>query len=120
VPPDRRSYHRYTPVDTAYAALGASYFNVGKITDFSKGGLAFEYLESRNGNGNGKMVDVFLIDSPFHIYNLPCKVIYDVSLYPEEGENEVFKTRKCGLHFIASTELQEEQIITFIRQYTIE
>ena len=91
MPPERRAHTRYAPVETAYAALGAEYSRVGKIRDFSLGGLAFEYLVDKTPNGGKVTVDVFLVDDSFHIHNLPCKIIYDVPSYGEDSENAAFQ-----------------------------
>jgi hypothetical protein len=119
MPPERRTHHRYPPVETAYAALGAEYSRVGKIRDFSLGGLAFEYLNNKTPNGGKVTVDVFLVDDSFHIHNLPCRIIYDVPSYGEDSENALFRSRVCGVSFNSRSLLHEQQINTFFRQYII-
>ena len=119
MPPERRTHPRYLPVETAYAALGAEYSRVGKLKDFSLGGLAFEYLDNKTPNGGKVTVDVFLVDDSFHIHNLPCRIIYDVLLLGgDENGAPLFNTRRCGISFTSHTSEQEKQIKIFIRKHT--
>jgi hypothetical protein len=119
MPPERRAHHRYPPVETAYAALGADYLKVGKIRDFCLGGLAFEYMDNKTPNGEKVTVDVFLVDDSFHIHNLPCRIIYDAPSYEENSENALFRSRVCGVSFNSKSLVHERQINTFFRQYII-
>ena len=119
MPPERRTHPRYLPVETAYAALGAEYSRVGKLKNFSLGGLAFEYLDHETQNGRNVTVDVFLVDDSFHIHNLPCRVIYDLLLPGGDDDGApLFNTRRCGISFTSHTSEQEKQIKIFIRKHT--
>jgi hypothetical protein len=119
MPPERRAHHRYPPVETAYAALGAEYSRVGKIRDFSLGGLSFEYIDHEVQNGRKVTVDVFLVDDSFHIHNLPCRIIYDVPLSGgDENAAPLFNTRRCGVDFTPHTSEQEKQIRIFVQKHT--
>jgi len=105
-------------VETAYAAIGAAFSKVGRVKDFSKTGLAFEYMDSTHQNGNGNTVDVFLMENAFHIHNLPCRVVYDVPLHDDENKDPLFKSRRCGVNFVSPTTMQEKLITTFLKNYT--
>jgi hypothetical protein len=117
--PEHREHKRYAPVETAYAALGAEYIRVGKIRNFSAGGLSFEYLVDKDQNGEIVTVDIFLVDDTFHIHNLPCKIVYDVPLNKKESENLLFRSRMCAVSFTSPTLAHKLQIANFIRQHTI-
>ncbi len=119
MPPERRVHRRYAPVETAYAALGAEFSRVGKIRNFSAGGLSFEYLVDKGQKDGIVTVDIFLVDDTFHIHNLPCKIVYDVPLNKKESENLLFRSRMCAVCFSSQTLAHKLQIANFIKQHTI-
>lgn len=119
MPPERRVHRRYAPVETAYAALGAEFSRVGKIRDFSAGGLSFNYLVGKGRKGGIVTIDIFLVDDSFHIHNLPCKIVYDVPLNGKDSENLLLRSRRCAVSFAPPTLAHNLQIATFIRLHTI-
>jgi hypothetical protein len=75
---ERRRYVRYIPQDNAFAALGKRFTKTGKIKNISMDGLCFEYIVSlRTTSTDTASVEIFLIDKPFHIHGLPCRLVYD-------------------------------------------
>jgi hypothetical protein len=117
--PERRAHRRYVPVETAYAALGAEFSKVGKLKNYSYGGLSFEYIDSRVRNGGNASVDVFLVDDSFHIHNLPCQVIYDFKVTPDQPIGLNLKIRRCGVKFSTTTNAQKNQIASFLSEYML-
>lgn len=117
--PERRAHRRFLPVETAYAALGAEFTKVGKLTDYSYGGLSFEYIDSNVRNGGNVSVDVFLVDDSFHIHNLPCEVIYDFEVKSDQLTELSLETRRCGVKFSTTTIAQKNQIATFLSEYVL-
>jgi hypothetical protein len=119
MPPERRVHHRYTPVESAYAALGAEFSKVGKIKDFGLGGLSFEYLDSKISNGENFTVDIFLVDESFHMHNIRCKVIYDVSIDDQFEADDVLVKRRCGVEFATPSNDQRKEFEFFLSHYIL-
>jgi hypothetical protein len=119
MPPERRAHPRYTPVETAYAALGAEFSKVGKIYDFSLGGLSFEYLDSKIANGENYSVDIFLVDQSFHMHNIRCNVVYDLSIYDQSETDGLLVKRRCGVEFTAPSNDQKKEFEFFLSHYIL-
>ena len=64
-------------------------------------------------------MDIFLTEGDFHIFKMPCKIIYDTEILEE---NQVyidrFETRRCGLQFGILTEELAAQLEFFLKNYT--
>lgn len=99
---ERRQFERYSVVDDAYAALGSNYDRVGKITDISIGGLAFDYTSGELKSNAVNRLDIFLAANHFNLHNLPCKVVYDITLQVPKVKSKFIDqltTRRCGVKF---------------------
>jgi len=117
---ERRKYVRFLAQDTAFAALRSGFKKVGRIKDISIGGLAFSYFSETcemSSNSHVSQVDIFLSGNGFHLYNVPCNIVYDT---PNVSDDEGFLVTmcRCGLHFGELTESQLEQLNFFIKHYT--
>jgi hypothetical protein len=116
---EQRKYVRFLAQDNAFAALRIGFKKVGKVNDISIKGLAFSYLSETNeadADRHSSKVDIFLSGNGFHLYNVPCRIVYDtdVTLY-----KELFvKMARCGLHFGELIESQSELLEFFIKNYT--
>ncbi|HBD07637.1 MAG TPA: hypothetical protein DCZ69_05200 [Syntrophobacteraceae bacterium] len=119
MPPERRVHRRFLPVETAYAALGAEFSKVGKIYDFGLGGLSFEYLDSKITNGENYSVDIFLVDQSFHMHNIRCKVVYDVSIDDQFEVDRILAKRRCGVEFTAPSNDQRKEFEFFLAHYIL-
>jgi len=91
-----RKYDRFIACENVFAALGRNYSKIGKIKDLSLGGLAFEYITAEDENLTISDVDVFLSNSIFHLYNLPCRVIYDIEIHSPYVKNKFRQMAACG------------------------
>jgi hypothetical protein len=118
---EKRKYERVSPQRNAFAALGRRYTKVGRIKDISLGGLAFEYFSAAGTDRNSSRVDIFLIGDVFHLYNIPCEVLYDIP-HPVQSENiESIKfspTKRCGVQFGTLTEDDVAQMKLFLESHT--
>ena len=107
---ERRKHTRLLLKDNAFAALGKNYSKVGKIKNVSKGGLAFEYIVGEEDEEISCQVDIFLIGQVFHLYNLPCRPVYDDVVHVLNVNHQYVKaltTKCCGLEF---RELNEDEL----------
>ena len=108
---EQRKYARFLPPSQAFAALGSKYTRVGKVKNISLGGLAFEYITGEETNSNFSQVDIFLVGDVFHLYNVPCKMVYDIQIPVPHVNNTFIKkltTKRCGIKF---DELSKDAII---------
>ena len=108
---EQRKYARFLPPAQAFAALGSKYTKVGKVKNISLGGLAFEYITGEEKDGNFSQVDIFLVGDVFHLYNVPCKMVYDIQIHVPHVNNTFIKkltTKRCGIKF---DELSKDAII---------
>ena len=99
---DQRIHERLIPKENAFAALGRNYAIVGKIKDISIDGLAFEYIAGEELQKDESELDIFLVGEKFHLYRLPCRVIYNIAVHiPHVNNNlvEMYTTKRCGIQF---------------------
>lgn len=114
---ERRKHHRVLTQNNAFAALGSDYSKVGKIKNISSGGLAFEYIVGEESQMQSNQVDIFLTGKVFHLYNVPCRLIYDIEVHIPHVNNHFVKmltTKRCGLQFEKLTEEEKNQLMQLI------
>lgn len=117
---ERRKYVRFLAKDTAFAALRSGFKKVGRIKDISIGGLAFSYFSETyemNSDSHVSQVDIFLSGNGFHLPNVPCKIVYDIT-NSENGKGFLVNMSRVGLKFGELAENQLEQLSYFIKHYT--
>jgi len=121
---EQRKYVRFSVQDDTFAALRlrSEFKKVGKVNDISIRGLAFSYLSETSeadADRHSSKVDIFLSENGFHLYKVPCRIVYDipdVTLY----KGLFVKMARCGLHFGELIESQSELLDFFIKNYTTE
>lgn len=98
--------------DTTY------YNNIGQIVDISRGGLAFDYERSPNGeDGVGLVALLGLNKKSFFVKDVPFEIVYDREVLSTQGG--VHKKNRCGLMFSNLSERQLSQVDAFIDHYAI-
>ena len=118
---EQRRYSRLLPRENAFAALGRKYARVGKIKDISIDGLSFEYIVGEDSNYNSMQVDIFLPGNVFHLYNVPCKMVYDIEIHIPHVNNKYVKiltTKRCGVQFENLSEEDLSQLELFLKTHT--
>jgi hypothetical protein len=114
---DQRKYERIAPRGNAFAALGRDYSKVGRIKDISLGGLAFEYISASGAEADASQIDIFLVGDVFHLYNIPCEVVYDIphsNLLKNIESINVSSAKRCGVQFTALSEDDRAQMRLFL------
>ncbi len=107
---DRRRFHRFGIKNAVFITFRPEFDMIGKLTDISAGGLAFEY-NSFGDREKSELVEIALFSHPKD-YSLPkavCRVVYDREVedcYSFKG----FQTRRCGLEFCDLTSDQMLQL----------
>jgi hypothetical protein len=99
---EHRRYLRHLPPVNTFAALGKKYAKVGKVKNISLGGLSFEYICGNDTAQNLSQIDLFVVGNVFHLYNVPCRTIYDIQIYVPHVQNhftKILTTKRCGIEF---------------------
>ena len=119
---ERRKYTRYIVQSDTYAAFGSHFTKVGRTKDISIGGLAFEYINhSEEEDQHPFKVSIFLTDNKFFLWNVPCRLIYDLSKdssSENQESNSLFVQRRCGLQFSHINEDQKLSLEYFFNHHT--
>lgn len=118
---EQRKNLRLLPEENAFAAIGCKYARVGRIKDIGLGGLAMEYIVGDDTKNNSSQVDIFLTGNVFHLYNLPCRLVYDIEIHVPNVNNKYVKiltTKRCGVHFLELNEDDLAQIKFFVQNHT--
>jgi len=114
---NRRNYHRFQVRAGAIAALNDS--KLGTITDISRVGLAFRYIDFgyEEEEDLKDLQEVSIVnDAGFALHNVPCKVIKDDYSLPEYPFSSL-RMNKCRLQFVQLTAEQQSQLDYFIANF---
>lgn len=120
---EKRKYIRFIARPDTYAALGARFTKVGKVSQISVGGLAFEYIpitEAREPDST--KLTLFLCDKDFFLPDLPCRVISDGldCAFDRDPESGPFYTvNKCAVQFKAISEAQKRGLEYLLTHLTL-
>jgi hypothetical protein len=118
---EQRTHQRSVPTGNVYAALGRAYEKVGKLIDLSPGGLAFEYMANENKQKKYTQIGIFRIGEVFNLHNLPCKIVYDISIRPPRSGIESLKkfpNRRCGVEFKSMPAESKTHLALFLEAHT--
>ena len=118
---EHRKHVRLLPPPNTYAALGNNYSRVGKVKDISLDGLSFEYLSGESTDTNVSQVDIFLVGNIFHLYNVPCRMVYDIETHVPHVNNNYLKiltTKRCGIKFNEISKNDYTQLSLFLEAHT--
>ena len=119
---ERRKYTRFLAKEDAYAALGINFTRVGKLKDISIGGLAFEYIDYTGSRvQDSSRVAIFHSHKEFHLPNLACRLIYNLTISAENDDLEFtrqYAIHRCAIQFRDITAKQRKRLEFFINHYT--
>ena len=118
---DRRQNVRHPVIDDVYAALGRNYSKVGKLINISIGGLAFEYIAGEATRQSADIIDIFIENTPFGLYNLPCTLAYDNLIKAPNVKNqftELLTIRCCGVRFGRLGKTKQNKLSKLISVHT--
>ena len=119
---ENRKHVRFLPQPNTFAALGKNYSRVGKVKNISLVGLSFEYLYGESTKKNSSKVDIFQVGDLFHLYNLPCRMVYDLEVSVPLVNNRYIKsltTKRCGLEFTEISKEDLAQLRLFLQAHTL-
>jgi hypothetical protein len=111
------------PEEPAFAISPPEFKKTGRITDISRGGLGYKYLEYLAplclDKGSQEIeIAILMSRTEFFLSRIECKLIYDFQVV-EDGYtiNYGMEYRRCGLQFSDLTVEQIKQIEFFFREY---
>jgi hypothetical protein len=119
---DKRRYARVSLEDDSFAALNDGCHRVGKVIDISLGGLSIEYIVGKKIASNFTKLDIFSFGNIFHLYNLPCNIVYDIDINVPHVHNSfvsVLTTKRSGLEFYELSKDDFLQLKLFIENNSI-
>jgi hypothetical protein len=118
---EQRKCNRLLMKDNVFAAMRGGFKKVGKIDDISMKGLGFSYLKQKDDTHDGDhdyQVDIFLPQNGFHLFNIPCKAVYEKA-GTSFVEGFPVKLSKCGLHFGELSDIQLNLLDFIITKFTV-
>lgn len=118
---EKRKYERFSPQGNAFAAVGHRNTRIGRIKDISLGGVAFEHIPMEDTDRDFSLIDIFLMGDVFHLYNIPCEVVYDIPqpvLLKNLESIKLSPTNRCGVQFGKLTKDAKAQLRHFLERHT--
>ncbi len=119
---ERREHIRFLPEDNAFIALGTEIPKLGRIANISMGGASFEYIYHKNlSHDSGCNADIFMSPNSFHLPDIPCKIVYDVPVSPDDSPFTLARsvpTRRCGIEFEQLNDNTSTDLLYFLKNYT--
>ena len=119
---EQRKHSRFLPHENTFAAVGREFTKVGRVKDISIGGLAIEYIAGEATSSDPSQVDIFLTGRTFHLYNLPCRLLYDIEIHVPHVNNRYVKiltTKRCGIQFKDLDDDELTQLLLYLDSYTV-
>ena len=90
---------------------------IGEITDISRGGIAFQYIQKERELEDVETLDILVAEDDFYLQDLRIKVVSDVPVAGDLGLGP-FTTRRMGAQFQDLTPEQETALARFISHST--
>ena len=109
---ERRKHERFSVMDNAFAVLrfSPSSMKIGRITDISFGGMAFEYEHSEEWDDAPQELSILFGDDDFYLEKIQFKTVSDIIISFSFTE-----TRRRGIEFGDLTASQKEQLENFVK-----
>ena len=93
-------------------------FQLGQIVNIGKGGVCLQYITTEAHEDIVSHISIFgRMDKFVNIENIPCKMVYDISV-PTKGWINL-PEKRCGIAFLSKSSSQKKQIESFIRSFAI-
>jgi hypothetical protein len=118
---EQRKYKRRLVKNNIFAALRGGFKKVGKIKDISIEGLGFSYLRQTGdtrSDDRDSQVDIFLPENGFHLFNIPCRIVYEKTDV-DSVEGFPVEMSRCGLYFGKLSEIQLDLLDFIITKHTV-
>ena len=105
--------------EIAFAVIKSKPIKMGQITNISKDGLAFHYIDRRDGSNSLFKMDILFAGEAFYLDRLLFKPVFDIKVDTDIPLNS-FSIRKCGVKFGELNHRQRSQLEYFICNHTVD
>ena len=115
---ERRKHKRFRVRAGAFVILKPCPPGTGacRLIDISMGGLTFDCFISQELPIEATEVDIFLTDSHLDVPNVPCRSIWNLTMY-ESPPASIYR-RRCGVEFGELTPDQKSRLEYFIEKHS--
>jgi hypothetical protein len=113
---ERRQDRRFVAKSGAFVILRPFDTGAGRLINISMGGLMFEYVSTKEPAATATEAEIFLTESVFRLYGVPCHSVWDLPIY--EIPDISLHKRRCGVQFGELSPQQATQLEYFIDHYT--
>lgn len=115
---ERRRYKRFRVREGAFVILKPSDTGAGRLMNISMGGLMFEYVATKEPSVEATELELFVTDSVFRLYGVPCKSVWDLPVYKHPTIS--LQKRQSGVEFGPLSPYQTSQLEFFIQNHTFD
>lgn len=116
-PVEKRKHKRFQVRPGAFVLLKPSGIAACRLLNISMDGLTFDSISTQAEPIEATELDIFLTDSPVRVSDVPCRSIWDLTIY--ERPSISLHRRRCGVQFGKLTPDQKTQLEYFIQNNTI-
>ncbi len=113
---ERRQDKRFQVKDGAFVILKPADTGTGQLINISMGGLTFEHISSQAPPIEATELDIFFIGSTFTLYDIPCRKVWDLTIY-ENPDASLYK-KQYGVQFGELTPEQIALLEYFVKNHT--
>jgi hypothetical protein len=113
---ERRKHKRFRVQEGAFVILNPSDTGAGRLVNISMGGLMFEYVATKEPSIEATELELFVTDSVFRLYGVPCKSVWDLPVY--KHPTMPLQKRQSGVQFGELSAHQKSQLELFIEKHT--
>jgi c-di-GMP-binding flagellar brake protein YcgR len=108
---ERRQYPRYIIPEVEFQVFTRAAEVLGKLEDISKDGLAFRFSSGPVDSPAYRTVNITATGPErFHLAEISCRQVYEVSVLTEDQSFSGTSTRRCGVQFTDLNIVQEQQL----------
>lgn len=115
---ERRKHKRFRVQEGAFVILKPSDTGAGRLVNISLSGLMFEYVSTKEPSVEATELELFVTDSVFRLYGVPCKKVWDLPIY--KHPTMPLQKRQSGVEFGELLPHQKSQLEDFIEKHTLD
>lgn len=114
---ERRKHHRYKTGQDAFVSFNPGSFQLGRIMNIGKGGLAFIHVDTRQQVATLSKMDAFLANDGFRLVEIPYKIVSVFDLKDQSSNHDLI-LHQCSVAFGHLAQFQNASLDYFLRNYT--
>ncbi len=114
---ERREFDRFEVSEGSFVAFGSHPSKLGQITDLSRGGLAFRYVENNLHPHTCSDLNIIVANNGFYLKGMPFKTISNSEIAVENIFSSIM-IRHHSIKFGDMTNKQITQLNYFINHFT--